>query len=106
MEIILVRHGKPICSSASCWLNTKDFGQWLKAYQASKIDPSSAHCVELLGVMENAHIISSELFRAYHSAEIVIQKFILHKVQFIQGFSLLNERVNGNNFWSFTTLSK
>ncbi|WP_413700817.1 hypothetical protein ACLKMH_03075 [Psychromonas sp. KJ10-10] len=91
MEIIFVRHGKPLYSPLPFWLNAKEFECWLREYQISQIDVNSLPCDYLCKLMENSLIISSNLNRAKHSANIAIYKSKIKNTQPVQSFCLLDE---------------
>tara|TARA_R110001583_G_scaffold112950_1_gene263261 strand:- start:88 stop:660 length:573 start_codon:yes stop_codon:yes gene_type:complete len=90
MELILVRHGKPITESKGI-LDAKGFSNCLKKYECSEIDPKSFPCNALLVLIENSYIVSSELPRALHSANIAIRNNATADKKSIQRFSSLNE---------------
>lgn len=84
MEIVLVRHGKPV-SASNAKLDVNDFARWIDEYDQSKVDTTSYPSDELLNICVNSLIISSALPRAVHSAELAS-----HQTN-SKTYSLLNE---------------
>lgn len=71
MEIILVRHGKPLQTIRSR-LTADNFVSWVKCYDQSKVDlDNSPPPKALVELSKKSFILSSSLPRAVHSAEIV-----------------------------------
>lgn len=69
MEIMLIRHGKPI-SATNEKCNARQFHQWVKRYKHAAIDENSQPNWSQLYGYENCHIISSALPRAKASTMI------------------------------------
>ena len=64
MEIILIRHGKPL-SAANTKLSSEGFKQWVTDYDISELDPQS-HPQQRID-LSHYHVISSDLKRAIDS---------------------------------------
>lgn len=69
MEIILIRHGRPI-NSANDVLNAAGFANWVKNYDHSVVSEKSVPCEISQNKYKGFHLISSDLPRAIHSCEI------------------------------------
>lgn len=69
MEIILVRHGKPV-EATEQKISAKVFLFWLNDYDQSRVDLTSFPSNELIELCRDAYIVSSTLPRAVHSAQI------------------------------------
>ncbi|MCP5077445.1 MAG: histidine phosphatase family protein [Psychromonas sp.] len=87
MEIILVRHGKPI-SASNKKLDAQGFALWIGEYDQSKIDASCYPPNELLNLCINSHIISSALPRAIHSAEMASKQIPSEKIDLLNEMQL------------------
>ena len=77
MEIILIRHGKPeasVHSIVSSIVNVVGYVKWLKQYHHSKVFIDSRPSAECIEQYKHHVVISSDLNRAIHSAEIFTSK--------------------------------
>ncbi|WP_246129162.1 histidine phosphatase family protein [Colwellia demingiae] len=68
MEIILIRHGKPT-SANNPVLNAVDFTKWVRRYNFSDVSTNSRP-ERILDEYKSHYIVSSDLERAIHSANI------------------------------------
>jgi broad specificity phosphatase PhoE len=73
MEIILIRHGKPT-SAHNLKINAVGFAKWVKNYNSSDIPDNSRPVERIHGDINTYYIVSSNLKRAIHSAEIYTGK--------------------------------
>lgn len=73
MEIILIRHGKP-CAATHKKMSATDFQLWIDTYNRSLVAPDSCPPPDLVKTLAHHFIISSDLPRALHSAELCTGK--------------------------------
>ncbi|MEJ2766297.1 histidine phosphatase family protein [Photobacterium sp. MCCC 1A19761] len=69
MKITLVRHGKPTAAS-NHRVGPAGFAQWVRAYNQSEIDAESRPPEHLRHQVRDSYIVSSDLTRARHSAQL------------------------------------
>jgi broad specificity phosphatase PhoE len=69
MEIVLVRHGKPE-GSVNPVVTAAGFAQWIRQYNRSSIRPDSLPPGRLAGAFDEYFVVSSDLPRSRHSAEL------------------------------------
>lgn len=73
MEIVLIRHGKPIAATNPI-VNGLGYVKWVKQYHASYILKNSHPCAEHIKQYKNHFVITSDLNRAVHSAKIFTEE--------------------------------
>lgn len=74
MEIILIRHGKPL-SASNCRLNSAGYANWIRKYNRSGLDPNS-NPLKVIDLAEYYHLCSD-----LHRARLSAQKYSLKPVQ-------------------------
>lgn len=72
MEIILIRHGKPT-SANNPVLNACEYAKWIRKYNFSDV-ASTSRPESLNDKYKSLYIVSSDLKRAIHSANIYVEK--------------------------------
>ena len=69
MEIILVRHGRPL-NAGNALLNAAGFANWVKNYNHSLVSEQSSPCKFSQAKYNDHYLVSSDLPRAVHSCSI------------------------------------
>ena len=70
-EILLVRHGRPVCDHASR-IRGCDFARWVDAYECAPLDVKSQPTVGLLAQVATIHcLVTSTMRRAVESAAVL-----------------------------------
>ena len=69
MEIILIRHGKPV-SAINKKLSANGFSQWINDYNQSMVSQESRPSAKLKCKVKEHYVVSSDLPRAIHSAKL------------------------------------
>ena len=73
MEIILVRHGKPVAAN-NPKVTPSGFAHWIRRYNASLVSEESKAPLIRKAEFENFYVISSNLKRAQHSVKLLMDK--------------------------------
>lgn len=92
MEIVLVRHGKPMLSTKQK-LRAVEFPRWVTCYDESMVDSTSYPPKKLAKLARNAYVISSTLTRAVHSAELVTGKPVGQKFEQLNEMHIPNHKL-------------
>lgn len=72
MEIVLIRHGKPT-SANNPIINASDYTKWIRRYNSSDVSKNSRP-ENIIDKYKSFYIVSSDLKRALHSADIYTEK--------------------------------
>jgi len=83
VEIILIRHGKP-ATAINKKLSAYGFSQWIHDYNQSRVSQESRPSASLKCKVKEHYVVSSDLPRAIHSAELCSGKtpdLVLNKLK-------------------------
>jgi broad specificity phosphatase PhoE len=74
MEIVLIRHGRPT-GAQNPVLSASGFARWVREYNRSRVHSESLPPDDLKGAFAECLVLSSDLPRAVHSAELCIGRY-------------------------------